>query len=104
MRRVSKLVPAVLLLAACATNPVTGRRQLALISENQEIQMGQQYAKEVEGSIGLYPDQRLQGYVAGIGKTLASQSERPEVPFQFHVLDDPTVNAFALPGGPIYIT
>ena len=91
-------------LSACATNPVTGRPQLALISESQEIQMGQQYAREVEQSIGLVDDQPLQAYVHRLGTTLAAKSERPNLPWTFKVVDDPTPNAFALPGGPIYIT
>ena len=93
-----------LLSAGCATNPVTGRSELALVSEGQEIQMGQEYAEQVKASIGLYPDPALQTYVAGLGQKLAAKSERPQIPWQFHVLDDPAVNAFALPGGPVFIT
>jgi predicted Zn-dependent protease len=99
------LVLAPLLAASgCAVNPVTGQRQLALISESQEIQMGQQAAGEVEQSIGLVPDPALQQYVHEIGIRLASASERPELPWSFKVVDDPSPNAFALPGGPIYVT
>ena len=90
--------------AGCATNPVTGQRQLALISEAQEIEMGQQAAREVEQGIGLVPDTALQAYVRRIGARLAAASERPHLPWSFAVLDDPTPNAFALPGGPIYVT
>lgn len=90
--------------AGCAVNPVTGERQLALISESQEIQMGQQAAQEVEQSIGLVQDEALQQYVHGIGTRLAAASERPELPWHFRVVDDPTPNAFALPGGFIYVT
>lgn len=99
------LAPALLLpLAACATNPVTGERELALISESQEIQMGQEYKQQVEASIGLVDDAGLQSYVNGVGQRLAAVSERPGLPWSFGVVDDPTPNAFALPGGPIYIT
>jgi predicted Zn-dependent protease len=91
-------------MAACATNPVTGRPQLALISESQEIQMGQQASQEVEASIGLVEDAALQAYVHGIGTALAARSERPNLPWHFRVVDDPTPNAFALPGGFIYVT
>jgi predicted Zn-dependent protease len=91
-------------LAACATNPVTGRRELALVSENQEIQMGQQAAQEVEQQLGLVADAGLQSYVRAIGARLAAQSERPNLPWRFGVVDDPVPNAFALPGGPVYIT
>ena len=90
--------------AACATNPVTGRRELALVSEAQEIEMGQQGAQEVERSIGLVQDQALQDYVQRIGAALAARSQRPNLPWRFRVVDDPTPNAFALPGGFIYVT
>lgn len=90
--------------AGCAVNPVTGRRQLALISESQEIQIGQQGAQEVEQSIGLVQDEALQQYVQRLGAALAAESERPNLPWRFRVVDDPTPNAFALPGGFIYVT
>src|SRR5688572_26737938 len=92
------------MLAACATNPVTGKRELALVSESQEIAMGQEAAKQVEESLGLVDNAGLQAYVRGIGTRLAAQSERPELPWRFGVIDDPIPNAFALPGGPVYIT
>ena len=92
------------LVASCATNPVTGQRQLSLISESQEIQMGQQAAKEVEQTIGLLDNPQLQAYVRRVGMTMAQTSERPNLPWSFAVVDDPTPNAFALPGGFIYLT
>ena len=90
--------------AACATNPATGAKQLSLVSESQEIQMGREYDREVTASIGLYPDSALQRYVQQFGSRLAATSERPGLPWSFHVVDDPVVNAFALPGGFIYVT
>jgi predicted Zn-dependent protease len=95
---------AALLLYACATNPVTGRRELSLVSSSQEIAMGREGAEDVARSIGIYPDGALQGYVANIGKEMAAKSERPDLPWSFAVVDDPSVNAFALPGGYIFIT
>jgi predicted Zn-dependent protease len=92
------------LVTACARNPVTGARELTLISQSQEISMGQDAAKQVESSIGLVDDAALQAYVRNVGIKLAARSERPNLPWQFGVVDDPTPNAFALPGGPIYIT
>lgn len=88
----------------CARNPVTGRSELSLISESQEIQMGQQAARDVAQSIGFYDDPGLDSYVAGIGKQMAAESERPNLPWEFHVVDDAAVNAFAIPGGFIYVT
>ena len=92
------------ILATCATNPVTGKREISLISESQEISMGQEAAKEVTASIQPVADDALQRYVSGLGTTLARASERPNLPWSFTVIDDPQVNAFALPGGPIFIT
>jgi predicted Zn-dependent protease len=98
------LMPVILLTLACATNPVTGKRQLAMISEAQEIQMGQQAAQQVAKQMGLVQDQALQNYVNQVGQRLAADSERPELPWSFAVVDDPMINAFALPGGPIFLT
>ena len=95
---------ALALLADCATNPATGKRQIMLVGEAQEIAMGQEADKEVASSLGLYPDDALQAYVAGLGRTLAASGERPSLPWTFRVVDDPAVNAFALPGGFIYVT
>src|SRR2546426_4538872 len=88
----------------CAVNPATGSRQLMLISESQEIAMGRDYDKQVAASIGLDPDSGLQRYMQQFGARLAATSERPNLPWSFRVVDDPVVNAFALPGGYIYVT
>jgi predicted Zn-dependent protease len=89
---------------ACATNPATGRRQLMLVSEAQEIAMGKGADQEIVAAYGLYPDETVQAYVDRLGQGLAARSERPGLPWSFKVVDDPTVNAFALPGGYIYVT
>lgn len=94
----------VLMSAGCATNPVTGKRQFTLVSESQEIAMGQAAAAEVRQSIGLVDDAALQNYVSATGMALARSSERPKLPWSFQVVDDPTPNAFALPGGFIFVT
>ena len=104
MKTFAKLTLALLLVTGCAKNPVTGSREFVLLSEGQEIAMGQEAAQQVEASIGLVDDAELQAYVRRIGANLAAKSERPNIPWRFGVVDDPTPNAFALPGGPIYIT
>lgn len=98
------LVTAALASTACATNPVTGKSQLSLVSESQEIEMGKEAAQQVAQSIGFYKDPAIQSYVSGIGLKMARASERPQLPWEFHVVDDASVNAFALPGGFIYVT
>jgi predicted Zn-dependent protease len=90
--------------AGCATNPATGERQLSLISESQEIQMGRENDPQITAQMGLYPDDALQRYVGSLGQQIAARSERPNLPWAFRVIDDPIVNAFAVPGGFIYIT
>jgi predicted Zn-dependent protease len=100
-----RLAPALLLVAgACATNPATGERQISLVGEEQEIAMGREADAAISAQLGLYPDEALQQYVHRIGTRLAAVSERPHLPWTFRVVDDPTVNAFALPGGFIYVT
>src|SRR2546425_101413 len=98
------LVLAFSLFAGCATNPVTGKRELSLMSEAQEIQIGQQQDADVRKEMGVYNDRALQEYVTTLGLKLAQVSERPNLPWHFTVLDVPAINAFALPGGYIYIT
>src|SRR5437867_13270415 len=92
------------LVAGCSANPATGARQLMLISESQEIAMGRDYDQQVAASIGLYADTGRQHWIQQFGARLAASSERPNLPWTFHVVDDPVVNAFALPGGYIYVT
>jgi predicted Zn-dependent protease len=95
---------ALIVTAGCATNPATGKKEISLVGEGQEVAMGREAAEQVRTQIGLYSDERLDTYVAGIGRRLAAVSERPDLEWSFKVVDDPEVNAFALPGGYIYIT
>lgn len=100
------IVPVVLiaLVAACATNPVTGRRELSFMSEAQEISIAQESDPQIKAEMGVYNDPELQSYVVDIGQRMAQISERPQLPWRFTVVDVPAVNAFAVPGGGIYIT
>jgi predicted Zn-dependent protease len=106
-RQVRRLAPALLLsatLAACATNPVTGQKEFSLMSEAQEIDTGRQLDAEVRRELGVYADAELQRYVDQIGQRLARTSHRPTLDWHFAVVNQPAVNAFALPGGFVYIT
>jgi len=89
---------------ACARNPVTGKNEISLVSESQEIEMGKQAAQEVGQTMGYVDNAGLESYVSAIGMKMAKASERPNLPWEFHVVDDAAVNAFALPGGFIYVT
>ncbi len=93
-----------LLASGCATNPVSGEKNFVMMSEDQEIQIGRESDPDVRKVYGEYDDPELQAYVQRIGEELAAKSHRPQLIYRFTVLDSPTVNAFALPGGYIYIT
>jgi predicted Zn-dependent protease len=93
-----------LIVSSCATNPATGQREFSLMSEAQEIQLGQEMDPQVKQEMGVYNDAELQRYVSDVGMRLARASERPNLPWSFTVVDEPAVNAFALPGGKIYLT
>jgi predicted Zn-dependent protease len=93
-----------LLLGACVKNPVTGEHDLALITEAEEIEQGRSYHPEIIKAYGVYDDPELQKYVDRIGQKLAAKSHRAHLEFHFTVLDSPDINAFALPGGYVYIT
>jgi predicted Zn-dependent protease len=90
--------------AACATNPVTGRRELSFMSEAQEISIAKEAEPQIKEEMGVYNDPELQRYVNDIGQRMAKISERPHLPWTFTIVDVPAVNAFAVPGGGIYIT
>ena len=92
------------LAAACATNPVTGQRQVSFMSEAQEISIGQESDPQIKQEMGVYNDPELAQYVTDIGMRMAKASERPNLPWRFTIVDVPAVNAFAVPGGFIYIT
>jgi len=74
------------------------------IDEPEEIAIGRDVASRLLGAAPLVADPRLQRYVNHVGRWLAAQTERPDLPWQFGVLDSPNVNAFAVPGGTIFIT
>ena len=91
-------------LYACATNPVTGNPNFVLLSEAQEIELGRANDPKIRAQFGVYDDAKLQAYVQQVGERIAAQGHRPDLIYRFTVLDSPDVNAFALPGGYIYIT
>lgn len=98
------LLVGTMLTASCATNPVTGRRELSLISEPQEIQMGREASRGDLQRVGALDNPAVQALVRRMGAEMAAKSERPSLPWEFHVLDDAAVNAFAYPGGFIFVT
>jgi predicted Zn-dependent protease len=91
-------------LAGCAANPATGGMDLVMMSEKDEIRLGEESHKQIMKDFRPYPNDALQEYVNGVGQNLVGASERSGLAFHFLVLDDDMVNAFALPGGYVYIT
>lgn len=100
------VVAAGTLLAACTTvtNPVTGQAERTVMDERSEIAEGAKAHPQVLAEYGAYDDPQLQAYVDGIGQRLARQSHRPDLKWTFTVLDSAEINAFALPGGYVYVT
>jgi predicted Zn-dependent protease len=95
-----------LLIQGCSVNPATGQRSFtAFMSPDQERQVGKEQDPRIREQLGgRYEDDPLQGYVSRVGQALAKNAELPTLKFTFTVLNAPDVNAFALPGGYIYIT
>ncbi len=94
-------------LLGCGTktvNPVTGQQERSVMSEQQELQTGAQAHQEILKEYGVLNNQRVQSYVNDIGQKLAKLSHRANLKWTFTVLDSPEINAFALPGGYVYIT
>ena len=104
MRRVWLLTVMLGGLAACAVDPVTGKSTLMLMSEGQEIALGEQNDQASLQHFGAYEDPELQEWADGVGKRMAAAAERPHLPWTFRVLDDAAVNAFAGGGGYVYLT
>jgi len=92
------------LLPACATNPVTGHQDFVLMSQSEEISLGRQYNEQILKEMPAYNDPELAAYVNQVGQRLARASHRPNLDYHFTVIDSQMVNAFALPGGYVYIT
>ena len=88
----------------CVKNPVTGKKDLMLLSEKQEIAMGKQSDPGVVASFGLYQNDRMQKFIQEKGQEMAAISHRPNLNYEFKILDSPVVNAFAVPGGYVYFT
>lgn len=104
LRSLSALALVVLFTASCAVNPVTGKREISLLSEGQEISLGEESDPAIVAQYGVLGDEEIVGYVQSIGERMVPVSHRPDLDFTFRTLDDPVVNAFALPGGFVYIT
>ncbi len=106
--RVARALPAavcpLVLAAACAINPVSGRPEFTVISEAKERELGAEESKNVAAEMGLFEDAALTAYVRSVGERLAALSPRHDLSYTFHIVDMEEPNAFALPGGYIYVS
>ncbi len=90
--------------SSCAVNPVTGKRQIMLMSEQQEIAMGREYDPQIVASFGEYKNDELLAFIQQKGEEMGKISHRPKLEYHFRILDTPVINAFAVPGGYLYFT
>jgi predicted Zn-dependent protease len=97
------LVPLVPLVAAASLAGCATLGQINIVSEEQELQMGAQFAAELESQLRFIEDAAVVGYVDNLGQSLARVSQRNDIPYTFHVVDTDEINAFALPGGYLYV-
>ncbi|MFB3114743.1 MAG: M48 family metalloprotease, partial [Nitrospirales bacterium] len=91
-------------LSGCAVNPVSGRSEVVLVSAEKEKELGAQEAKKVEKTMGLVNDPEIVAYVKTVGRRLAIHSPRKDVNYTFQIVDMGEPNAFALPGGYVYVS
>lgn len=90
-------------MAGCAVNPATGRTDFVMMSERQELDLGARYNQEILKQYPRYEDAKLQAYIQRVGERVARSSHRNQLNYVFTLVDSPDINAFALPGGYIYI-
>ena len=102
--KISLLFLTILVVFSCAVNPVTGKKQFMLISEAQEVQMGIAYDPQVLATFGEYKSDNLLNFIKARTTEMGVISHRPRLEYHIKILDSPVVNAFAVPGGYIYLT
>lgn len=102
--RITLIVIIALVISSCSVNPVTGKKEVMLVSESQELAMGANADPGIIASMGLYEDEKLQAFINEKGKEMGAISHRPHLDYKFRILDSPVINAFAVPGGYVYFT
>ncbi|HET6582318.1 MAG TPA: M48 family metalloprotease [Nannocystaceae bacterium] len=98
------LLLALLFTSACSRNPATGKFEALVPKQPEEVALGQEAALSLQGVVALYDEDELRELLTRVGARIASTTERPGLPWTFLLVDDPTPNAFALPGGSVYVT
>jgi predicted Zn-dependent protease len=92
------------MLSGCSKNPVTGKKEIIFMSKEKEIALGAESHPSIVATMGIYDDKSLNAFINEKGKAMANISHRPDLPYQFFIVDSPVVNAFAVPGGYVYFT
>jgi predicted Zn-dependent protease len=93
-----------LVIQSCSTNPVTGKRDVMFVSEQQELAMGKESDPQIVSQFGMYDHPGMQRFINEKGQKMAAVSHRNAIPYSFKILDSPVINAFAVPGGYVYFT
>jgi predicted Zn-dependent protease len=102
MRNICVCLAVTAVIAGCATTGPGGKKSLILISDAQEVQIGQQVDQEVLATSTLLADNLWQSYLTEVGQRIVKVCDRPSLDYQFHVIDSDQINAFAIPGGFVY--
>ena len=102
-RRCLLVLYCLLAVAGCASNPSSGGTSVVVGSQGREVEIGNEMHAQMMAEGAAYDDPELQAYVDRVGQRLVANSDRPDMTFTFTVIDSPDINAFALPGGYIYI-
>ena len=92
-----------LYITSCAVNPATGGIDVVLMSESQELKIGKEEHDKIMQGTPVFDEEKVSAYVDSVGQKVAKNADRPDLTYRFTVIDDPTINAFALPGGYIYV-
>jgi predicted Zn-dependent protease len=101
---IAVLLAFIMLPLSCAINPVTGKRELMLVTQQDELALGKQSDVEIGRVYGFYENKAVSDYVNRIGQSIARNTHQPNMEYHFKVLDTPIINAFAVPGGYVYVT
>lgn len=96
-------VISILSLSGCSSNPATGGSTVVFTSTSKEKEIGQEMYEQLKEQGGFYNDPELQAYIDRIGQKLVTVSDMPDLDFTFTVIDNPAINAYATPGGYVYV-
>src|SRR5712664_4434364 len=103
MKRLGVVLVVGLVFGGCSTTGPGGKKSVILIGETEERDIGAKMAAQIRAEKRIFPDRTVGDYVNRTGQHIARLSDRPGIPYQFTVIEDKTLNAFAIPGGYVYV-